>query len=96
MYCKCSMPHASSANGTINIRPYSAVFCVSVMSFFVISFDILQTINISFYVMFVWLFIRIKEIWSGSESVRELESVPLSETTGIGDALKNLLKELRV
>ena len=51
--------------------------------------------------MFVWLFIRIKEIWSGSESVRELESVPLSETTGsyntaIGDALKNLLKELRV
>jgi hypothetical protein len=28
--------------------------------------------------------------------VRELESVPLSETTGIGDALKNLLKELRV
>ena len=39
------MPHASSANGTINIRPYSAVFCVSVTCFFVISFDILQTIT---------------------------------------------------
>ena len=82
-------------NPIIITTPIIAVCCVSFCdtSFF---FDILQTINISFYVMFVWLFIRIKEIWSGSESVRELESVPLSETTGIGDALKNLLKELRV
>ena len=75
MYCKCSVAHASILNPIMMDNPMTAVLCVS-FGFTSSFFDIFQTIIISYYVMFVCLFIRIKEIWSGSECLRELLWIP--------------------